>query len=233
MTRRVLVVTAHPDDAEIVAGGTIARLVDEGNDVIVAVLTTSEYTPEAARLRRDAAIAAAEILGHRLLWVDDGIHNQVEDLREYELVSRVDALVSEIRPTDVLSHWFFDSHGDHVRTARAVASSLRRSSANIYALPPSEYRAAYAHPFPANVFIDIGDHVDRKRAALEQFAYQNGGFQAIAAESVLALNRALGVSAGYSYAEGFATIRQRGFAAPAATGEISPADSSELARASR
>lgn len=60
-TRRVLVVFAHPDDAEFTAGGTIARWASEGSEIYYAVCTDgskgsadSELTTEALILQRQA-----------------------------------------------------------------------------------------------------------------------------------------------------------------------------------
>ena len=40
--RRVLVITAHPDDCEFGAGGTVAKLVKEGKDVGLVVVTNGD-----------------------------------------------------------------------------------------------------------------------------------------------------------------------------------------------
>lgn len=69
--KRILVITAHPDDADVHAGGTIARWADEGHEVHSAILTRGDkghddphMTPErVAALREAEQRAAAEILG--------------------------------------------------------------------------------------------------------------------------------------------------------------------------
>jgi len=69
--RRILVMTAHPDDADIMAGGTVARWLDEGNEVGYVVFTRGDkghddpaMTPDAvAALREAEQRAAAATLG--------------------------------------------------------------------------------------------------------------------------------------------------------------------------
>ena len=60
----VLVLSAHPDDAELGAGGTIAKLTNEGKHVVLVDCTAGELgtrgTPE---LRTAEANAAAKALG--------------------------------------------------------------------------------------------------------------------------------------------------------------------------
>jgi bacillithiol biosynthesis deacetylase BshB1 len=60
----IVVVAPHPDDAELGMGGTIARLIAEGHDVLVVDLTSGEPTPQGTPERRIAEAAAADaILG--------------------------------------------------------------------------------------------------------------------------------------------------------------------------
>lgn len=61
---KIVVVAPHPDDAELGMGGTIARLVHEGHDVLVVDLTSGEPTPCGTPERRVQEAAAADaILG--------------------------------------------------------------------------------------------------------------------------------------------------------------------------
>lgn len=63
---RIVVVAPHPDDAELGMGGTIARLVAEGHEVVVVDLTDGEPTPAGSLEKRLAEAQAADrILGTR------------------------------------------------------------------------------------------------------------------------------------------------------------------------
>ena len=69
--RRILIMTAHPDDADIMAGGTVARWIDEGHEVHSVMFTRGDkghddpgMTPErVAAMREVEQRAAAAILG--------------------------------------------------------------------------------------------------------------------------------------------------------------------------
>ena len=76
---KILLMTAHPDDADIMAGGTVARWLDEGHDVCSTIFTRGEkghedprMTPErVATLRETEQRAAAAVLGGpRLIFLD-------------------------------------------------------------------------------------------------------------------------------------------------------------------
>src|SRR3954467_8167158 len=67
---RILAIHAHPDDCEILAGGTLALLADRGHDISIATFTpgdcgSRDLGPEeiAAIRRQEAARAAASIGG--------------------------------------------------------------------------------------------------------------------------------------------------------------------------
>lgn len=209
---RVAVIVAHPDDAEICAGGTIALLAGGGCEVTVVNFTTSEYTPEATRLRREAAEKAATILGHELRWILDGSLRQVEEVPEFEVVRMVDDLLVDLRPDVVISHSVRDSHVDHARLARAALAATRRWRGDLYALPPSEHRISAA--FEANVLVDITDYEERKREAIECFRFE-GGFRKLDVDAILAAGRVAGAAAGCGSAERFQAVRVLGL--PVAT----------------
>lgn len=207
--KRVLVLSAHPDDAELSVGGTIARFRHLGADVAVYNLTTSEYTTEGAERRRRAAAEAAEILGHRLIWADEGRHNQVEDIPEYRLVALIDRIVADERPDIVIGPWTDDSHVDHILLARAALASSRRWDADLYACCPGEYRTACYHRFEPNVFVDISPFVEKKRAAIRVFNYKDQGFRRLEEGILPRLWSYYGALSGYESAEGLLLLRAR------------------------
>ncbi len=89
-----MVVAPHPDDAEIGAGGTIARWVREGKDVVYVVCTNGDKgtsdrsltSAALAQIREQEQLAAAKILGVRevvfLRYPDQGLEDCVEFRRE-------------------------------------------------------------------------------------------------------------------------------------------------------
>lgn len=130
----VLAVFAHPDDAEIAAGGTLAKWAAAGRDVHLLVLTNGERgstdptvePAKLARVRADETAAAARVLGlsgATLLGVRDGELENSAPVR-----AEVVRAIRRLRPSTVVScdptTWFFSdrfvNHADH-RTAGALA----------------------------------------------------------------------------------------------------------------
>jgi LmbE family N-acetylglucosaminyl deacetylase len=132
--QRVLVVMAHPDDAEISSGATMAKWASEGREVHLLVLTNGDRgsddrdadRAEVAATRREETAAAAERLGlasHEVLDTHDGELDNTRGQQE-----RVARAIRRIRPDIVIAPdptaWFFDNtyynHSDH-RNAGAIA----------------------------------------------------------------------------------------------------------------
>ena len=133
-TGPVLGIYAHPDDAEISAGGTLAKWVAAGREVHLLVLTNgdrgssdrSRDRAELAATRLVETEAAAEVLGLasvRVMGTHDGELVNTEVVRE-AVVRRI----REVRAETVVSvdptAWFFENryynHSDH-RTAGEIA----------------------------------------------------------------------------------------------------------------
>lgn len=223
---RVVVVMAHPDDAEFSAGGTIAKLVNEGREVAYVVVTNGNkgssdraVTPEGlARTReveqRNAAralgVARVEFLGH-----EDG---EVEDTRALRL-----AITREIRrwrPDLVIAQSphraytnFFAWHRDHRVTGGIVLDCVYPLARDHMAFPellpeyePHKVREVHLVQWEQpGVIVDISATIDAKLAGVACHASQVADWTAVEAR-VRRRAAMLGKAEGYTYAEGFDRI---------------------------
>jgi N-acetylglucosamine malate deacetylase 1 len=205
-----LVIGAHPDDAELMVGGIIALLVRHGVRVAVALFTTAAEVPSAGPRRKQAAHEAALILGHDLLWVEEGKYDHVIDIPEPRCVGSIDRLLRERQPDIVLSHGMRDSHCDHAQLGRCVIAAMRHSNAQFFAFGPSEYRAQPAYSFVPNVFVDVSAYIEQKKAAIECYNYEGAPYHELRADDVAMLNRADGIRCGAEFAETLQVVRQFG-----------------------
>jgi LmbE family N-acetylglucosaminyl deacetylase len=113
---RVLIIGAHPDDADIKAGGTAAKWCDHGAVVRLVSLTDgraghhSHPGPDLARRRKAEADSAARSIGatYEILDVPDG---ELDDRLDYR--NRVIRLIRSFRPDLVVAHRTTDYHPDH------------------------------------------------------------------------------------------------------------------------
>lgn len=205
--RAALCVVAHPDDAEIGAGGTLAKLASRGTRVVVLCLTTSEWSEHLAQYRRDAAAASADLLGVELEWLEAGRYHQVEQIQQFELVRQLDSCIERLHPDLLITHAEDDSHHDHRLTHWAVLSASRSSKATFMAFPPADRRTAAFSRFAPNVFVDIADTIEQKLDALRQFEYHGQGFRKLEVEAMRQQCHHFGTLCGTEFAEAFQLIR--------------------------
>jgi LmbE family N-acetylglucosaminyl deacetylase len=129
-----LAVFAHPDDAEIAAGGTLAKWAAAGREVHLLVLTNGDRgsqdrdldRTELAQVRERETAEGAHILGlagTTILGVHDGDLQNTPEVRA-EVVRAIRRLRPDALVTCDPTAWFFESryynHSDH-RTAGEVA----------------------------------------------------------------------------------------------------------------
>ncbi|MEE8469536.1 MAG: PIG-L family deacetylase, partial [Planctomycetota bacterium] len=118
----VLVVAAHPDDAEISLGGTLLRMVRAGKRVGIVDLTRGELGTRGERADRDAETAAAS----ELLGLSVRLNLDLPDGRVVADVAARESLAGCIRehaPDVLLCHHTEDLHPDH-----AAAGKLGREA---------------------------------------------------------------------------------------------------------
>lgn len=180
----ILAVAPHPDDAELICGGSLARAARQGKRVGILDLTRGETaslgSPE---LRAEEAGRAARILGvsvRRSLGLPDaGITNTPETRLQLARVFR------ELRPRLVIAPAPapFGRHPDHrvaaelIRDAVFVAG-LRKLDPSVPAFRPHKivHAITYREDFVRPTFVvDITDTFEAKLAAIAEFSSQFAG----------------------------------------------------------
>lgn len=224
MNESVLIVAAHPDDEVLGCGGTMARLAADGCDVHVAFLADgigsrdSEHPVDKEKLqqRRVAARKAAEILGVASVSFDDLPDNRLDTVPLLELVQRVELLVSQHQPNTVFTHFSGDLNVDHRQVYRAVVTACRPQTGHpVHELLCFEVASStewqppgHGKSFNPNLFINIGDTLERKLAALDAYASEMRAWPHPRSQRALeSLARWRGATVGCEAAEAFVLER--------------------------
>ncbi|MGJ1325011.1 bacillithiol biosynthesis deacetylase BshB1 [Sphingobacterium faecium] len=118
----LLVIAVHPDDAELGAGGTIAKYVAEGKKVGIVDLTRGELgTRGTAETRDREANDAASILGLTVrdnLALRDGFFNNSEEDK-----LAVIRAIRQYQPEIIITNAITDRHPDHGRAGHMVSEA--------------------------------------------------------------------------------------------------------------
>lgn len=201
--KTVLAVGAHPDDAELGAGGTLARLSRLGARVIVAIASI----PNNLAARRQEARRAAAMLGCEARLMRPHRCCRVEDLKSHELVGMVDSLVKELQPAAMITHCLANLHLDHKLVHEACMASQRLRYFDIFCYSPtSTYNVNIA--FQPHIYVDISETIDLKMKAIQVHSSQfdKRGFRT---EHYRRACARVGEHVGMEYAEGLEIVRMR------------------------
>ncbi len=123
---RILAVMAHPDDAELLCAGTLARAKADGAAIGIVVMCrgdkgagSANAGEDLARIRQEESSAAAEIVGAKLFHFNarDG-----ELFDSYDARKKLMEIFRQFRPSLVIGHSPEDYHPDH-RAASVIAEA--------------------------------------------------------------------------------------------------------------
>lgn len=222
MPERVLAVYAHPDDADVSCGGTLARWAAEGATVEVVVCAAGDkgssdpdVVPAELAVRRAAeverAAAALGLAGHHRLDHPDG-----ELVNDGALRRQLVALVRSVRPDTVVcpdpTAVFFGSsylnHRDHRVVGWATLDAVAHEARSPHYFPDAgpAHRVAdvwLSGSLDPDAWVDIASSIDAKTEALRCHESQVAEAGEWLRTFVQERAEEAGRQAGVRYAEGF------------------------------
>jgi LmbE family N-acetylglucosaminyl deacetylase len=194
--RRILIVTAHPDDVDFGAAGTVARWTDAGIEVVYCIVTDGAAGGQDPAVRREdmvtvrraeqiAAAACVGVTDVRFLGYPDGRLEASLGLRRD--ITRV---IRQVRPDRLVCqsperHYvrIQISHPDHRAAGNAALDAVYPDARNPFAFPelaaeglePWTVREVWVSgsPQPAH-YVDVTETFGRKVAALRAHESQTG-----------------------------------------------------------
>lgn len=180
----LLAIGAHPDDVELGAGGTIAKLTSEGFKVAIIDLTKGESgtrgTPEQ---RIEESLKAKEILGvsfrENLEMPDTKL--AINDENVLKLIN----IIRKYRPNSIVIPAVFERHPDHENASRLVRDAMFKSgllkyktyfeneSQERYRIRKMySYLQSYEFPHKASFYVDISSSFETKMNAIKAYSSQ-------------------------------------------------------------
>jgi LmbE family N-acetylglucosaminyl deacetylase len=229
--RRVLLVAAHPDDAEFSSAGTVAQWVRDGIDVVFVVVTSGDKgTPDRemtnerlSSLREDEQRAAAARIGVtdvNFLRFPDG-----ELLPNLELRGAITRMIRKYKPYAVMTHdpltLFYNNefinHPDHRAVGYATVDAIYPTARDPLQFPEQTREGLEPHKVKeiylwgsdqANVLVDISDVIEDKIEALTKHVTQVGPPEQLA-ERIKTRQAQVGEPHGLRYAEAFRRVVMR------------------------
>ncbi len=224
---RIASIHAHPDDAEILATGTLALLAALGHDVTIVTLSagdcgsTDRGPEEIAAIRMAEAAGSAALIGATYRW---------GGLRDMAIFSddpsrrAVAGLLRDIRPGIVLTASPSDYHSDHEASSQLARDACFAAAVPNYATPsrspaltaiphlyfmdPIDLRDRSGNPVAPDFTVNVASTFETKSAMLachrsqREWLRQKHGMDDYL-KQMEAWTRARGERAGVEFGEGF------------------------------
>lgn len=182
MNLDVLVFAAHPDDAELAMGGTIAKFSRNNLKVGIIDLTRGELgTRGSADIRQKEAFQAAICLKAAIrenLHIPDG---SIEATKEN--VSKIMMCIRKFRPKIIFAPYFNDRHPDHIEASQMIKKAMFLSGLEKLKTfdkeriqeayrPKKLYYYMQTYAFTPTFIVDISETYEDKMKAIQSYSTQ-------------------------------------------------------------
>lgn len=223
---RVMVVVAHPDDAEFSSAGTIAKFAGEGKHVVIVVCTSGDKgtdrrdisSPELAAMRESEQLEASKRLGvAETVFLRQGDGELIPDLNFREKIVRE---IRRHRPDILITHDPFRPyalHPDHRAVGITAVDSVYPTARDPLYFPQHLAEGLEPHKVAElwmygsetpDTFIDISETLGKKVHALKAHASQVGTGETL--EKRMRERAAeVGREQGFPMAEAFKVVKMR------------------------
>jgi LmbE family N-acetylglucosaminyl deacetylase len=197
VTRVIATILAHPDDAELWAGGTLIAHEEHGDRTAVVTFA------KAGDARALEAAEGARLMGAECLLLEPELLRQRDGL-----AGAVEAAIISLRAETLITHWAGDSHPDHTLVHRAVITAATRTCIaqgipSIVFSCDTYYSQGRDGLFQPMYYVDISRVLERKVAAARAHRTQPCERWLKMARDMAVVH---GARCGCEYAEGFGEV---------------------------
>ena len=187
MNNKVVVVAAHPDDEVLGCGATIAKHVENGDEVHILILAEGQTSRDVQRDRNKnvealnhlnkAAHEAAKVLGVATVTLKDFPDNRMDSVDLLDVIKVVEEFIKIYQPNIIYTHHYGDLNIDHRITNQAVITAARPVPEStiktilFFEVPSStEWQASSSSiQFTPNWFVNISGTLGKKIEALKEY----------------------------------------------------------------
>ena len=215
MSKKILIIAAHPDDELLGCGATIALHAEAGDEVKSIILCEGETMRAQNTISKlNATKRAAEILGIRESVCIDLPDQHLDTLAIVDIISPIEKIVQEYKPNIIYSHFGGDINKDHQLVFEASLVALRPKNFfveaiySFYIVGSTEWN--YPRDFRPDTWVGFDSHI-MERKLLAFSCYENELCEYPNPRSLVGLEnlaKYTGNQCCMEYAEAFMTIRR-------------------------
>lgn len=214
---KILIVSPHPDDETLGAGGTILRMIAEGNDVfwlnVTTMINSEKFPKELIEKRKTQLEKIEEFYGFKKVYHLNMPTTKLDNMDSAKAIDMVALVMEEVKPEILILPYYNDVHSDHKKVFEWCYACSK-----VFRYPyvkkiltmeiVSETEFSGLDTFSPNYFIDITKYIEGKMQALRIYDTEISAppFPR-SEENVRALATVRGAMAGVRYAEAFHLIK--------------------------
>lgn len=218
---KTIVISPHPDDEVLGAGGTLFRRKAEGAElawlIVTSISTTMGWSEEKVARRSQEIKKIACLFGFAEVFELNFPTARLDQIPVSDLVAGISDAFKRFEPTEVFLPHPSDVHTDHRIVFDAAASctkwfrypSVKRVLA-YETLSESDFGLVASPRFTPNYFVDIEPFLEGKLQAMAVYESELGDFPFPRSHGAIrALAKVRGAASGYVAAEAFELLRER------------------------
>lgn len=216
---RVLVVSPHPDDETLGAGGTIARLTAEGNEVFWLNITTvkgnNNFPKGMIDKREEQLHAIADFYNFSEVYHLNLPTTKLENIDSNKAIDMIGDIIKKVEPEMLILPDYNDAHSEHKRVfdwCFACTKVFRFPSIKQVMTMEIVSETDFGRPenaFIPNYYVDITSYIENKIQAIEIYDTELGEHPfPRSLDNIRALAVLRGAAAGVKYAEAFRMIKK-------------------------
>lgn len=223
----VLIIAAHPDDEVLGMGGTIVKLVKEGKEVNLLIVTdgsSSQYRgadnlAEIIAAKKQETRRCADVLGIKNIYYGGLPDMKLDCIPHIDINQAIEQVVDKMQPDTVFTHFWGDVNCDHQNVYKSTLVAVRPVMGQVvrelycYRVPSStEWTPNKGDTmFMPNVFVDITEVAERKYEAFSKYQTELRDYpHPRSVQYLRETDKAAGLRVGMLAAEEFMLLRQIG-----------------------
>lgn len=219
MSKKILIVAAHPDDEVLGCFGSVAQLIKEGYEAYSLILSKGKTSRENSNKQDEIAILKQEIkkandaIGIKKVYTCSFPDNRFDSINLLDIVKAVSKVKEDINPEIIFTHYENDLNIDHQITYQAVITATRpmkdEKVKTIYSfeiLSSTEWK--YPLSFSPDTFFDISKTIELKKEAMKEYKSELCSYPHPRSIKGIEINASYhGMRVGKDFAEAFKTVR--------------------------
>lgn len=223
MSKKILIVAAHPDDEVLGCFGTVARLIKDGYEAYTLILGEGKTSRDEQRVvenkKNEIATLNSEIqkandaIGIKKVFVESFPDNRFDSVDLLDIIKVISKVKDEIKPDIIFTHYENDLNIDYQITYKAVITATRPMQdecvKEIYSfeiLSSTEWN--YPLSFSPDTYFDITNTLNLKLNAMKEYSSELCEYPHPRSIKGIELNAQYnGMRVGKEYVESFKSIR--------------------------